>query len=47
MNSRQLKEQSVLSDLTAAYVCSLFMLIAVSISSSFLLDIFDVFVFNF
>jgi hypothetical protein len=46
MNSRQLKEQSVLSDLTAAYVCSLFMLMAVSISS-FLLDIFDVFVFKF
>jgi hypothetical protein len=46
MNSRQSKEQSVLSDLTAAYVCSLFMLMAVSISS-FLLDIFDVFVFKF
>jgi hypothetical protein len=46
MNSRQSKEQSVLSDLTAAYMCSLFMLMAVSISS-FLLDIFDVFVFKF
>lgn len=46
MNSLQSKEQSVLSDLTAAYVCSLFMLMAVSISS-FLLDIFDVFVFKF
>lgn len=36
MNSRQSKEQSVLSDLTAAYVCSLFMLMAVSISSRYL-----------
>lgn len=47
MNSQQSKEQSVLSDLTAAYVCSLFMWMADSISSSFLLDIFDVFAFTF